>query len=203
MKVISIGRNPSCDIVLNSNIISRQHAVLKIYPLGKYEIISIGSNGTKVNGNPIAPNQPYPVKRGDSITFAQSANLDWNLVPNPLKPYKIGVIIGGIVIVFLLIWLFLVPLFATEGEDTVSGGGEIPQKILQPKDSVTNEKTVETPEETPMTKFTFPNENKKGKQKKEDKSDKKNNIDKTSENKKEDNAKAKEEESSVVLPRLR
>ena len=51
MKVLSIGRNPDCNIVCNDNMVSRRHALLKIYPNGKYEIISQGPNGTTVNGN--------------------------------------------------------------------------------------------------------------------------------------------------------
>lgn len=90
MKIISIGRNPECDIVLSDPMISRRHAVIRVYPLGKLEIVSTGGNGTKVNGNQIIPNQPYPLKRGDSVTLANVANLDWKKVPDPMKPFKYG-----------------------------------------------------------------------------------------------------------------
>lgn len=87
MKVLSIGRNSDCNIVYDDMMVSRRHALIKIYPTGKYEIVSTGTNGTKVNGNLIASNAPYPLKRGDSVTFANVARLDWRVIPNPLRPY--------------------------------------------------------------------------------------------------------------------
>lgn len=103
MKRITIGRNPNCDIVLEDNMISRNHALLNIYPSGKYEIINMGTNGTKVNSTPISNGQPFPVKRGDSIVFAGQSALDWNLVPNPGKPLRIVLfVIAGIILLSAL-----------------------------------------------------------------------------------------------------
>lgn len=92
MKTLSIGRNQECDLTIDNSAVSRRHALLRIHPSGKYDIISNGSNGTKVNGNEIASNVPYPIKRGDSVIFANAARLDWKRVPNPLKPLRIAVI---------------------------------------------------------------------------------------------------------------
>lgn len=122
MKVLSIGRNPDCNIVCNDNMVSRRHALLKIYPNGKYEIISQGPNGTTVNGNLIVPNQPYPVKRGDMVIFASHSKLDWRKVPDPLKPYKIGAIAFGAVAIVIAA-ILLVDFFASDSDDVYEGGG--------------------------------------------------------------------------------
>lgn len=102
MKVLSIGRNPDCNIVYDDMMVSRRHALIKIYPTGKYEIVSTGTNGTKVNGNLIATNAPYPLKRGDSVTFANVARLDWNIIPNPMRPYYLACL-GLLALVIVLI----------------------------------------------------------------------------------------------------
>ncbi len=105
MKRITIGRNPNCDIVLDQNMVSRNHALLNIYPSGKYEIVNMGTNGTKVNGTLISNGQPYPVKRGDAVIFAGQCHLDWKQVPNPAKPWRLAIIISAAVIALgLLAW---------------------------------------------------------------------------------------------------
>lgn len=50
MKILTIGRDESCNIVLSDSTVSRRHAILKIHATGKMEIISMGQNGTFVNG---------------------------------------------------------------------------------------------------------------------------------------------------------
>lgn len=174
MKIISIGRNPDNNIVIPDNMISRRHAVIRIYPLGKYEIISSGSNGTKVNGNQIVPNQPYPIKRGDSVTFANVSNLDWKQVPNPLRPYQwsgLGIVIIAVIICFIL---FIPPLFSgwsTSGSGNPSGGGEDAEtSSTLPTDSLKNEKPKESkPEIKELPDFKFkPIEKKTNKKKNED-----------------------------------
>lgn len=83
MKVYSIGREVGCDIVINDNtdVISRRHAMLNVFPTGKMTIVDQSSNGTYVNGIRISPNVPFPVTRKDNISFAHVARLDWNMVP--------------------------------------------------------------------------------------------------------------------------
>jgi ABC-type multidrug transport system ATPase subunit/pSer/pThr/pTyr-binding forkhead associated (FHA) protein len=49
--VFTIGRSPSCDIVLDDPLVSRHHAQVRLLPDGRRQIIDVGSfNGTFVNG---------------------------------------------------------------------------------------------------------------------------------------------------------
>lgn len=85
MKTIySIGRDPGCDIYLydDKNVISRNHAILKIGKGGKYFISDQSMNGTYINGIKVTPGAQVPVTRKDVITFAHVAELDWSLIPN-------------------------------------------------------------------------------------------------------------------------
>lgn len=92
MKVLKIGRDEDCDIRISDeeNRISRVHAFLRIHPFGGIEIIDNSKNGTKVGGNPISQGQPYPVKRNETVNFADVRKLDWRLVPNPRK--RLGIV---------------------------------------------------------------------------------------------------------------
>lgn len=103
MKVLSIGRDSGCNIVVNDekSIISRRHAMLYIYPSGKMTLVDQGQNGTYVNGIRITPNVPYPVTRKDVVSFAHIRQLDWNLVPNSFALLRN--IVVGIVVVALIV----------------------------------------------------------------------------------------------------
>lgn len=96
MKTYSIGREVGCDIVINdsTDVISRRHAVLNVYPSGKMTIVDSSHNGTYVNGIRISSNVPVPVSRKDNISFAHIARLDWNTIPNPLSAILKYVLIG-------------------------------------------------------------------------------------------------------------
>lgn len=111
MKVITIGRDGSQDICLDNEMISRRHAILRVYNNGKMEIVSLGQNGTCVNGNPCKPNTNYPLKRNDVVSFAHVYELDWALIPNPLKWLKITawavVIISLISVAVVLTYKYL------------------------------------------------------------------------------------------------
>ena len=96
MKTYSIGREVGCDIVINdsTDVISRRHAVLNVYPSGKMTIVDSSHNGAYVNGIRISSNVPVPVSRKDNISFAHIARLDWNAIPNPLSVIFKYVLIG-------------------------------------------------------------------------------------------------------------
>lgn len=98
MKVITIGRDPSCNIVINDPKISRRHAIIRISDFGKIEVVDLSTNGTSVNGNPLRKNVPYPVTRNNQVTFAGVSKLNWDDVPNPFKLYKwIAIGIAGLI----------------------------------------------------------------------------------------------------------
>ena len=82
-KVYTIGRDPSCDIVIpdSSDVVSRVHASLKVKGNGKYLLIDQSTNGTYVNGIKMTANEEIPVTRKDVISFAHVRNLDWNSIP--------------------------------------------------------------------------------------------------------------------------
>lgn len=104
MKTISIGRSETCDIVLSDAMISRRHAMLRIYATGKMEIVDLSQNGTFVNNIRIKTNTPFPVTRKDVVFFAESEQLDWTMVPNPMKRYRlIGVGILALVVIAAII----------------------------------------------------------------------------------------------------
>lgn len=78
-KVFQIGSNPqvagrqsTADIVLNDNQISRRHAQFELYN-GSAIVTDLGSaNGTRLNGEVLAPNQPRPLKAGDQIQLGDT-----------------------------------------------------------------------------------------------------------------------------------
>jgi hypothetical protein len=122
MKVYSIGRGIECSIVIddNTDVISRQHAVLNVSPWGKMTIVDNSHNGTYVNGIRINSNVPVPVTRKDNISFAHIARLDWNRIPKTYNP----LLIAGIVLAALGV---LVGLFFGIKALTSSGSPEMPK----------------------------------------------------------------------------
>lgn len=106
MKVITIGRDRNQDICYDNEMISRRHAILRVYGNGKMEIVSLGQNGTCVNGNPCKPNCNYPLKRNDVVSFAHVCELDWSVVPNPLKWVKITALVVVILAVVAAVFVF-------------------------------------------------------------------------------------------------
>ena len=100
MKIVTIGRGESCDIVINDsqNLISRRHATLRIYPFGKMELIPEGRNGTFVNGFQIPDGVPRKVSRKDVISFAHVRQLNWKEVKDIYRIIRISAaIVAGVI----------------------------------------------------------------------------------------------------------
>lgn len=83
MRLLKIGRDASCDIVLHSEKVSSLHAELTLLNSGDITIEDKGSkNGTFIMNQPIKPGKPVSVRRGDAIRFAD-VELQWSQVPMP------------------------------------------------------------------------------------------------------------------------
>lgn len=71
--IINIGSNYRNDIVLNSGVVSRFHATLKVDKKGNAYIVDNGSkNGTQVNGQKIIANRPYKITQNDNVLCGDS-----------------------------------------------------------------------------------------------------------------------------------
>lgn len=148
MKILTIGRGEDCDIVIDDSqdLISRKHAMLRIYPLGKMELVSIGRNGTYVNGLPIKENRPVKVTRKDVISFAHVKQMDWSLVKNPYRIYHISaIVIAALLVIFTIYCMWSARTSTTPSIPYVeNGGGPAPVAV---QDTTGNKKEeVKTPE---------------------------------------------------------
>lgn len=121
MKILTIGRDESCDICIDdsTNQVSRRHALLRLYPLGKMEIVPEGTNLTYLNGRPLKNGQVYRVKRKDIISLAKVKSLDWKQIPNPYTPYKIAIYAFFAVLLLLTAFLLARP-YLPSGTDNSS-----------------------------------------------------------------------------------
>lgn len=96
MRLISIGKSPSCTICISSEFVSNYHAELLLLDNGDIFLTDCGStNGTFLNGKQITPRVEVPVRRGDRIEFDNIA-LNWGNVPQiPLPdPAKVKGVYG-------------------------------------------------------------------------------------------------------------
>lgn len=83
MRLLKIGRDASCDIVLNSNKVSSVHAEITLTNSGDILLEDKNSsNGTYLNNQAIAPDKPVTIRRGDTVRFAD-VELQWNQIPMP------------------------------------------------------------------------------------------------------------------------
>jgi pSer/pThr/pTyr-binding forkhead associated (FHA) protein len=82
MKVITIGRDESCDIVINNPRVSRVHA--NIFRQGQaYVYRDSSSNGTRINGL-LLRQSDMRISPGDSVLLADTEPLPWHKVQNLL-----------------------------------------------------------------------------------------------------------------------
>ena len=83
MRLLKIGRDASCDIVLHSEKVSSLHAEITLMNSGDILLEDKGSrNGTFIQNQAIKPGKPVNVRRGDAIRFAD-VELQWSQIPMP------------------------------------------------------------------------------------------------------------------------
>jgi hypothetical protein len=71
---ISVGRARNCDVVLRHATVSKLHAHFLPKPGDKLEIVDLGSQvGTRVNGQPVAANEPRAVAPGTILLLGRVA----------------------------------------------------------------------------------------------------------------------------------
>lgn len=90
MRLLKVGRDSNCDIVLHSDKASALHAEITILNNGDILIEDKYSrNGTFVMNRPIKPGTQVSIKRGDAIRFGD-VELIWNQIPIPenISNYK-------------------------------------------------------------------------------------------------------------------
>lgn len=67
--VVTIGRASECDVRIDDDSVSAQHARLE-YDLGAWRITDLAStNGTAIEGVKLAPNVPTPLPYGSTVRF--------------------------------------------------------------------------------------------------------------------------------------
>ena len=68
-RVVSVGRDPNCDVYVDNPGVSRQHFHIECSDSGEYRVIDGGSsNGTYLNERPV---RAATLRSGDSIQFAK------------------------------------------------------------------------------------------------------------------------------------
>ncbi|MBQ9651509.1 MAG: FHA domain-containing protein [Prevotella sp.] len=83
MRLLKIGRDTSCDIVLYSDKVSSLHAEITLMNSGDIMLEDKGSsNGTFIQNQAIKPGKPVKIRRGDAIRFGD-VELQWSQVPMP------------------------------------------------------------------------------------------------------------------------
>lgn len=106
-KVYTIGRDPQSDIVINDNtdVVSRLHATIRIEG-SKMFLIDQSQNGTYVNGMRMSANEEIPVSREDTISFANVAELDWTILPDPKKAQMktIGIVVAALIAIAAIVF---------------------------------------------------------------------------------------------------
>lgn len=154
-KVYTIGRDPQSDIVINdsTDVVSRLHATIRIDG-SKTFLIDQSQNGTYVNGMRMSSNEEIPVTRKDTISFANTAELDWSLIPDPKKAQMktVAIVIAALAIVAAIVFGVLHYLdnndnANNEEQTTITNTEPITTTPIE-SDAV---KTVETPPSEAVT----------------------------------------------------
>ncbi len=135
--VITIGRNPDCDLVLSDTGISRQHATVR-YVSGGFVLENQSANGTLLNGSEINSEKLKTddiIEIGESISLrvtikglterstavaaivGRSSDVDDPEAPTPIYKKPAVLIIGGGYLLACLILVVALSFTRTESED--------------------------------------------------------------------------------------
>lgn len=166
MKKLTIGRDESCDIIIDdtTDMVSRCHAVLYIHPIGKMEIVPSGRNGTFLNGKELKKDKIYRVRRSDVISFARVKSLDWKDVPRPYAKYWNSLFVFLIVVGLLIALNYVSPMmnWGCSQQDSIvvgdGGSGSMANPSYDQTDSATKVDTTE--KKDTHKKFKFPSKDK-------------------------------------------
>lgn len=163
MKKLILGRGEDCDVYLNDNkgLISRKHAILKIRPMGKYEITDVSKNGTFINGIRMKPHVPYNVKRKDIIVFANTSKLDWDDIPDYSKWIKVG--FAGMLVMLAIAICCLICL----SDSNRKSDSEAPHQAMPPIECPTEEPLESSIETSAAPETSVITQSKKGETPKE------------------------------------
>ena len=71
---LTVGRLPSCDLVINDPSVSKEHARLHWHGQSdRCTVVDLGSmNGTQINGHPLEPHKEFLVQDGDLVRFGDA-----------------------------------------------------------------------------------------------------------------------------------
>jgi pSer/pThr/pTyr-binding forkhead associated (FHA) protein len=66
---IQLGRTESCDISIPDDSVSKRHCLFEVTQVGGATVMDCGStNGTSVDGAPLAAHAPRPLRGGEKLT---------------------------------------------------------------------------------------------------------------------------------------
>lgn len=85
MRTITVGRDDSCDVVINNSRVSRIHAQISQEGAG-YLFRDSSSNGTRINGVMLNRGGEKHISAGDAVLLADSEPLPWHKVLDLLPP---------------------------------------------------------------------------------------------------------------------
>ena len=157
-KVYTIGRDLQNDIVLNdqSDVISRLHATIR-FDGTKMFLIDQSQNGTYVNGMRMSSNEEVPISRKDTVSFANVANLDWSLLPDPGKAKTKKTLLFAAIILAIALFLWVVFSFVKPDKQQTTIQPTTNEEVISPSIDEGKDDGSQAVEDTaPVSKPTSP-----------------------------------------------
>lgn len=107
-----VGREPTCDVPIVNDSVSRQHAEILADAQGLYTVRDLGSsNGTFINGTRLKPGVDAPLNHDDKVRFGETY---WLFVGGPaatgaeISPGSRRLVLVGVTLVALFVMAFFV-----------------------------------------------------------------------------------------------